>query len=142
MDLFEDQVLRTPDQVAVVYEGEELTYAELNERANQLGRTLRKDYGVQPDNLVVMVTERSLEMIVGIYGILKAGGAYVPVSPDYPSERIEYILQDSQPKAVVVYDAQVETHYPVLDLSLASAYAMEGSNLSRVNESTDLAYVI
>src|SRR5699024_5984766 len=80
--LFEDQVMRTPDQVAVVYEGQQLTFRELNERANQLARTLRAE-GVQPDQLVGIMVDRSLEMMIGLLGILKAGGAYVPIDPEY-----------------------------------------------------------
>ncbi|RFT61149.1 hypothetical protein D0U04_30685, partial [Bacillus clarus] len=92
--LFEEQVERTPDHIAAVFEGQQLTYRELNARANQLARTLR-NAGVKEDQLVGIMVERSLEMIVGILGILKAGGAYVPVDPEYPEERIQYILEDS-----------------------------------------------
>ena len=93
--LFEEQVERTPDVVAVVFEQEQLTYQELNARANQLAHYLQT-LGVKPEVLVGICVERSLEMIVGILGILKAGGAYVPIDPAYPSERIAYMLDDSQ----------------------------------------------
>ena len=82
-ELFEAQVERTPDAVAVVYRDEELTYRELNHRANQLARYLR-EHGVGPEALVGLCVERSLEMVVGLLGILKAGGAYVPLDPAYP----------------------------------------------------------
>ena len=84
-ELFEAQVEQTPDNVAVVFEEEQLTYRELNARANQLARVLREK-GVQPDTLVGIMVERSLEMIVGILAILKAGGAYVPIDPEYPRD--------------------------------------------------------
>jgi len=93
--LFEAQVERTPDAVAVVYEGEQLTYRQLNQRANQLAHHLRK-LGVGPEVLVGISVERSLEMVVGLLGILKAGGAYVPLDPTYPQERLAFMLEDSQ----------------------------------------------
>ena len=93
--LFEEQVERAPDAVAVVFEGEQLTYQQLNARANQLALYLRS-LGVKPEVLVGICVERSFDAIVGILGILKAGGAYVPIDPAYPSERIAYMLNDSQ----------------------------------------------
>nr|WP_322717359.1 amino acid adenylation domain-containing protein [Nostoc sp. ChiQUE02]MDZ8230212.1 amino acid adenylation domain-containing protein [Nostoc sp. ChiQUE02] len=93
--LFEEQVERSPDSVAVVFEEEQLTYRELNTRANQLAHYLRS-LGVGTEVLVGICVERSLEMVVGILGILKAGGAYVPIDPAYPFERIAYILSDSR----------------------------------------------
>jgi amino acid adenylation domain-containing protein len=93
--LFEEQVERTPDAVAVVFEGQQLTYNELNCRANQLAHYLQS-LGVKPDELVGICVERSLEMIVGLLGILKAGGAYLPLDPEYPSERLSFMLEDAQ----------------------------------------------
>ena len=93
--LFEAQVQQTPDAVAVVFQDQQLTYGELNSRANQLAHHLRS-LDVCPDSLVGICIERSLEMIVGLLGILKAGGAYVPLEPAYPSERLAYMLNDSQ----------------------------------------------
>jgi non-ribosomal peptide synthetase component F len=93
--LFEEQAKRTPDAVAVVCSGQQLTYNELNCRANQLAHYLRK-LGIKADTLVGISLERSLEMIVGLLGILKAGGAYVPLDPDYPSERLQFAIADAQ----------------------------------------------
>ncbi|MUH00601.1 amino acid adenylation domain-containing protein, partial [Scytonema sp. UIC 10036] len=92
--LFEEQVERTPDAVAVVYENEQLTYHQLNCRANQLAHYLRS-LGVKPDTLVGICVKRSLEMVVGLLGILKAGGAYVPLDPDYPTDRLRFVLEDA-----------------------------------------------
>jgi len=92
-ELFEAQVERTPDAVAVVHEGIELTYRELNGRANQLARYLVSQ-GVGAEALVAICVERSPEMIVGLLGILKAGGAYVPLDPAYPKERLAFMLED------------------------------------------------
>ncbi len=93
--LFEEQVKRTPDAVAVVFEQQQLTYRELNSRANQLAHYLRT-LGIGSDVPVGICVERSLEMVVGLLGILKAGGAYVPLDPAYPKERLAYMLSDSQ----------------------------------------------
>jgi amino acid adenylation domain-containing protein len=93
--LFEAQAEQTPDTVAVVCEGAQLTYGELNRRANQLAHYLRK-HGVEPETLVGICIERSVEMIIGVLGILKAGGAYVPLDPLYPKERLAFILTDTQ----------------------------------------------
>ncbi|MBD1887684.1 AMP-binding protein [Microcoleus vaginatus] len=87
--LFEEQVKRTPDAVAVVLEEQQLTYLELNARANQLAHYLQ-GLGVGPEVLVGICVERSIEMIVGVLGVLKAGGAYVPIDRSYPSKRIAY----------------------------------------------------
>ena len=94
-ELFEAQVQRTPNAVAVVFEGTQLTYQELNQKANQLAHHLRSQ-GVGPEVLVGLCMQRSLEMIVGMLGVLKAGGAYVPLDPSYPPERLAFVLQDSQ----------------------------------------------
>src|SRR6266436_5511291 len=85
--LFEEQVERTPEAVAVVFEDQRLTYRELNVRANQLGHHLRS-LGVGPEVLVALCVERSLETVVAVLGILKAGGAYVPLDPLYPRDRL------------------------------------------------------
>ncbi|HEX8354537.1 MAG TPA: AMP-binding protein, partial [Pyrinomonadaceae bacterium] len=92
--LFEAQAARTPERVAVVYEDEQLTYAELDARANQLARYLGRA-GVGPEVLVGVCVDRSLELLVGLLGVLKAGGAYVPLDPAYPQERRDYMQRDA-----------------------------------------------
>jgi amino acid adenylation domain-containing protein len=93
--LFEEQVERTPDAIAVAYHDRQLTYRELNNRSNHLARYLQKR-GVGPEVLVGICVERSVEMIVGLLGILKAGGAYLPLDPGYPKERLAFMLKDTQ----------------------------------------------
>jgi amino acid adenylation domain-containing protein/non-ribosomal peptide synthase protein (TIGR01720 family) len=93
--LFEAQAELTPDALAVVFEQEQLSYRQLNARANQLAHALR-GLGVGPEVLVGICMERSLEMVVGLLGILKAGGAYVPLDPSYPKSRLAFMLQDSE----------------------------------------------
>src|SRR6202451_2848197 len=92
--MFEEQVGWRPEAVAVMYEEQELTYGELNRRANQLAWYL-KGLGVGPEVRVGICVERSLEMIVGLMGILKAGGAYVPLDPSYPAERLKFMAEDA-----------------------------------------------
>jgi amino acid adenylation domain-containing protein len=94
-ELFEAQAARTPDAAAVRFEDEELSYRELNGRANQLARHLRR-LGARPETRVGICMERSAEMLVGLLGILKAGAAYVPLSPAYPQERLSFIVSDAQ----------------------------------------------
>jgi amino acid adenylation domain-containing protein/non-ribosomal peptide synthase protein (TIGR01720 family) len=93
--LFEEQVARTPDNTALVFEGKQLTYQELNNRANQLAHHLKK-LGVEREQMVGLFLERSFEMVIGILGVLKAGGAYVPLDPESPAERIRFMLQDTR----------------------------------------------
>ncbi|WP_392535132.1 amino acid adenylation domain-containing protein [Nostoc sp. C117] len=154
--LFEEQVERTPDAVAVVFENQQLTYQQLNSRANQLAHYL-KSLGVRADVLVGICVERSIEMVVGLLGILKAGGAYVPIDPNYPQERIRFMLQDCGAKVLL-------THSQLKDLSaiaegvdnketLAQSplilcldrdnFANQSTeNPSRQSQPDDLAYVI
>lgn len=98
--LFEQQVMRTPHRVAVSFEGQQLTYSELNAKANQLAHCLLR-LGIGPEVLVGLSAERSLSMMLGLLGILKAGGAYVPLDPGYPKERLSFMLHDSQLKLLV-----------------------------------------
>ena len=145
--LLEAQAARVPDAVALEFEGRELTYAELNRRANQLARVLRKR-GVGPDVLVGVFAERSFEMVVGLLAVLKVGGAYVPLDPSYPKERLAHMQEDAH-APVVLAQPQLADALPasaaevlVLDASWA-AYAGESSeNLEDVGTSEDLAYVI
>jgi amino acid adenylation domain-containing protein len=106
-ELFEEQVERTPDAVALVCGDQRLTYRELNRRANQLAHHLRA-LGVGPDVLVGICVERSLEMVVGLLGILKAGGAYVPLDPAYPKERLSFMLEDAKASVLLTQQRLVE----------------------------------
>ncbi len=91
---FESHTFRAPEKVAVRFEGQSLTYGELNLRANRLAHHLR-DLGVSPGVVVGLCAERAIEMVIGILGILKAGGAYLPIDPTYPSQRQAYLLSDA-----------------------------------------------
>jgi non-ribosomal peptide synthetase component F len=104
--LFEAQAAAQPDAIALVYEDQQLTYDQLNRRANQLAHHLLA-LGVQADDRVAICAERSLDMIVGLIGILKAGAAYVPLDPGYPADRLAYMLADSEPVALLTQAALV-----------------------------------
>ncbi|SHM55254.1 amino acid adenylation domain-containing protein [Pseudomonas asturiensis] len=101
LNLFETQVARTPQAIAVLAEDAQLSWQQLNEQANALAHHLI-DQGVQPDDRVAICVERGAPMVIGLLAILKAGGAYVPLDPGYPRERLHYMLQDSAPKALLV----------------------------------------
>ncbi|WP_143569897.1 non-ribosomal peptide synthetase, partial [Tenacibaculum agarivorans] len=149
VDLFAEQVAKTPDAVAVVFEDKQLTFKELDLRSNQLGHYLR-DQGIQPDILVGICIERSLEMLLSILGILKAGGAYVPIDPEYPEDRIDYMLNDANINLVLssakVSEAILEGKEGISCISLDSdwntieTYSSEA--LSTVLTPENLAYVI
>ncbi|NEW09936.1 amino acid adenylation domain-containing protein, partial [Paenibacillus sp. SYP-B3998] len=142
--LFEEQVERTPEATAIVFGDKLLTYRELNERANRLARTLRAQ-GVKPDQLVGIMTERSVEMIVGIIAILKSGGAYVPVDSDYPTERIRYMLEDSGAQVLLAQrhlQERVTFAGEWVALDDEESYSEDGSNLALINKPTHLMYVI
>ncbi len=101
VSLFEEQVLRTPNHIAVVYEELSLSYSVLNSESNQLAHYLREKYAIQEDDLICIRLPRSENMIVSILGVLKSGGAYVPIDTDYPQERIDFILNDTQCKVTI-----------------------------------------
>ncbi|MDR1135404.1 MAG: amino acid adenylation domain-containing protein, partial [Clostridiales Family XIII bacterium] len=150
VDLFEEQAERTPYNIALKYKDESMSYDALNKRANRLARRLRM-LGVKPDDRVALISERGMEMIVGLLGILKAGGAYVPIDPGHPGERIRYMLNDSMPKAVLVHgfctgDMGLPRIFgadiPLVDLDDEENYAEYEGNPPRVNRPEDLAYII
>ena len=120
-ELFALQVEKTPQAIAVVFEQEELSYAELNRRANQLAHYLRQ-LGVRPDSRVAICVERSLEMVVALLAVLKAGGAYVPLDPAYPVDRLHFMIQDSEPVVLLTQQhlkalfSEWEETLPIVDL--------------------------
>ncbi|MDH3276102.1 MAG: amino acid adenylation domain-containing protein [Gammaproteobacteria bacterium] len=146
-ELFEAQAAATPEAVAVVFEGQALTYGELNERANRLAHYLRAR-GVGAEVLVGLCVERSLEMVIGIFGILKSGGAYLPLDPTYPEEWLRFILEDSQAPLLLTRQERRGT-WPAYDGDIVcldsdwqviSQQAAENPRLETTAE--NLAYVI
>jgi amino acid adenylation domain-containing protein len=122
IDLFEAQAAKTPDAIAVVFGNQELTYQSLDERSNQLARYLQAQ-GVKQESLVPICMERGPEMIVAILGILKAGGAYVPIDPQYPVDRIAYMLQDADAQ-VLITDSHINEETGISQLSVANGMTL------------------
>ncbi|WP_445305063.1 amino acid adenylation domain-containing protein [Microcoleus sp. Pol12B4] len=145
--LFEAQVARNPDAIAVVFEDQKLTYGELNKRANQVAHYLQK-LGVKPEVLVGICVERSLEMAIGILGILKAGGAYVPLDPGYPPERLVFMLKDAQTPVLLTQKHLVEklpevgTSAICLDADWQAIARQKEENITVAVTAENLAYVI
>ena len=112
--LFEEQAKKNPNNIAVIFEGEILSYKDLNKKSNQLAHLIRAKYKKQnkkdlkPDSLIGLCVERSLDMIIGILGILKAGGAYVPLDPDYPEDRLEYMIEDSHEGLIITQEEIID----------------------------------
>jgi amino acid adenylation domain-containing protein len=162
--LFERQVEQTPDQIALVFDdpvegSKELTYRQLNEQANQLAHAIRAEHvrlyqqPISPDTLIALYLDRSPSMVISILAVLKAGGAYVPVSPEYPQDRFEYIVQDSRAALVLSQQHYQQRLAGWLDDMTASPAVlaaddvatigkMSTANLEAVSQPTDLAYVI
>ncbi|WP_051711496.1 non-ribosomal peptide synthetase [Andreprevotia chitinilytica] len=143
--LFERQAEQQPDAIAVVFENQQLSYRELNARANQLAHHLL-GLGVQPDDRVALCLERGLNLVVGLLGILKAGAAYVPLDPNYPAERLAYMLSDSQPVALVTQAGVLENlpavAVPVVDVAAALGNQPALNPALPALASHHLAYVI
>ena len=145
--LFEEQVERNPDAVALIYNNERLTYKELNTRANQLAHHLQK-LGVGPEVLVGICMDRSLELVIGLLGILKAGGAYLPLDTAYPRERLSFMLQDAQSQILLTQEQLIdalpthEMHVILLDTEWKKiAQECTENPVSEVT-SDNLAYVM
>ena len=157
--LFEEQVERTPDKAALIFEDEELTYRELNIRANQLAHAIRQQYQqlhqkpIQADTLIVLNLDRSLETVSSILAVLKSGGAYVPISPEYPAERTKFILEDTRAELLLTQQHHVHSLNVQLN-ELSNLLTMlvvdkpdttagrSTDNLDAVSTATDLAYII
>ena len=145
--LFEEQAARTPAAVAVVDEERSLTYAELEQRANQLAQRLRKE-GVGPESLVAVCLERTTELLVALLGILKAGGAYVPLDPSYPQSRLQFMLEDSA-AAVVLTEQKLAGRLPqntskqiCVDTEREQIAAESSARVEPQTDAESVAYVI
>ncbi|WP_428744953.1 amino acid adenylation domain-containing protein [Tenacibaculum sp.] len=133
-NLFAKQVAKVPEKVALVYQDKELTFAELNEKSNQLAHYLRSKHTLKPNDLVAVALPRSEKMIITLLAIHKAGSAYVPIDPNHPKERVDYVVKDSGCKLIITEDTFDEFE------SIAQEFSKE--NLELTNIPTDIAYVI
>lgn len=142
--LFEEQVEKTPDNIALVFGNEQLTYRELNERANSLAYYLRSK-GIKRNDIIGIMVNRSLEMIVSILAVLKSGACYIPIDPEYPQDRIEYMLDNSNSKILLTFEKLKDKvnfdNKLFVELS-NELYNSNKSNLENINEPDDLAYII
>lgn len=144
-ELFEEQVEKTPSSDAIIFKDKRFKYRELNVRSNQLARTLR-ERGVRPDKIVgLMVDDNPIEMLIGMISIVKAGGAFLPIDPDYPKDRIEYMIGDSNVE-ILLAQAKIKDkiRFEGEVINLENQYLFTGpcSNLEKINQSNDLVYVI
>ncbi|MDM8557191.1 amino acid adenylation domain-containing protein [Candidatus Parabeggiatoa sp. HSG14] len=147
VDLFQAQVEKTPDNIAVIFEDQQLTYFELNSKANQLAHYLM-NLGITTETLVGICVQRSLEMVMGLLGIQKSGGAYVPLDPDYPASRLQFILEDSK-TPVLLTQNHLLAQLPVsqarvicIDDEWGQITIYPNQNPKRQSSPKNLAYII
>ncbi|WP_066507710.1 non-ribosomal peptide synthetase [Abyssisolibacter fermentans] len=162
-EIFEEKVMKKPNQIAVIYGEEKLTYSELNHKANQLARLLVKS-GLKKGNIVGIMVTRSLEMVIGILGIIKAGGAFLPINPEHPIDRIKYFIEDSDIKILLTQGALVNNQektiinintkaliglindlkkkYKIINIDDKDLYNGDANNLKDMNNANSLAYII
>lgn len=143
-ELFEKQVEATPDSIALIFESEKITYRELNNKANQLAWRLR-DIGINRGDLVAIILNRSIEMVVAILGVLKSGAAYIPIDPNYPDERVQYMISFSN-ASLVLYSEDVLSGIrytgPALKMNDSGIKEQKTVNPPVISKPQDLAYVI
>lgn len=135
---------QAPDEIALIYEGVKMTYRELNIRTNQVAHLLR-GMEVTRDEILGIMAERSIDMVIGILGVLKAGGAYMPIDPDYPLERIKYMLENSNARILLTHQQltdKLDFDGQIIDLGDQSTYKGNGENLKNINTPNDLAYIM
>lgn len=144
--LFEEQVRRTPQNIAVVFGKQQLTYKELNEKANSLACFLRSE-GVEKNDIIGIMLNRSIDIFISILAVLKAGGAYLPIDPTYPKSRITYMIEDSNVKKVLTENCIKERFYDLdksilINVNSSKIYSYPTDNLKDIKTPDDLAYLI
>ena len=146
-EMFEAQAERTPEAMAVLGPGEQLSFAELNQRANQLARAL-KQRGMGPENLVAVAMERTADMVVALLAVLKSGAAYVPIDPNYPKDRLAFMLEDCQARLLLTHERVIEklpacpAEVLCVDQNWSSISGFAGENFPSGATPDNLAYVI
>ncbi len=144
--LFEEQVRKTPDKIAVCIDNKKITYKELNKQANKLAHFLIKK-GIKQDMPVAIRINKSIEMIIGIIAIIKAGGCYLPIDLSYPEERVKFMLKDSKAKVLLtnskcINNCDMNLDIEIINLDNKSIYSKDSKNLKTVNKPDDLLYII
>lgn len=139
IELFEEQVRKTPENIAIVFEGKEMTYATLNEKANRLAHFLVEEESVKPNDVVGLVFDRTFEMIIAILGVLKSGAAYLPIDPSFPDDRIEYMTKNSNAKLVLTNSDKKTNAVNIKNIDFSSYVS---DNLKIKNKLDDLVYII
>jgi len=142
-DVLREQVEKTPNNIAAVYDEESITYKELDEKSNKLAEKIREQ-GICPDDIVGIMLYRSLEMIISIFAIIKAGGAYMPIDPDYPEDRIKYMMEDSKSKLLLTtqeISKKIED-ISYIDVEDKQIYERKNVKIEKKHNSRNLAYVI
>lgn len=139
---FEMQVEKTPEEIAIVFEKKKMTYRELNERANSLAYKLREN-GAENNSVIGILLERSFEMLISMLAVLKSGGSYIPIAPDYPRDRIEYMLEDSE--ASIILTSQNRRNLAdkkLINVKDEKIYETHKENLENISNPEDLSYLI
>ena len=144
IQLFEEQVEKTPDNIAIVFEDKKITYKELNEKANCLAWYLREQ-GINRNDIISIMVNRSLELLVSIIGVLKSGACYIPIDPNYPSDRINYMLKNSDSKILLTDQSSYNNidfdNKIIIDLSNYT-FRPNNNNLPNINKPNDTSYII
>ncbi len=141
--LFEEQVEKTPNKIAIVFENKKLTYKELNEKANQLANHLRRN-GTKPNDIVGIMLPRSLELLISIIGVLKSGACYIPIDPTYPEKRIKYMLDNSESKILITTNElynNIKFENKIL-INDNEILIQDKKNLENINSPEDMSYII
>ena len=145
-ELFEEQANKTPNKIAVVFEGKQLTYKEVNEKANQLARYLREEKKIKPNDKIGVMLPRSLELITTLLGVFKSGACYIPIDPTYPEKRIDYMLENSNAKLLLtnkeLFEKMNFENKINIEYNNSMIYALKNTNLPKLSYASDLAYVI
>ncbi len=142
IQLFEEQVEKTPDNIALVFEDKKMTYRELNDKANQLAWYLREEKKLKPSDIVSLLFKRSVEMIISILGVLKSGAAYLPIDSEFPYDRIKYILEDSNSKLLITNMNYINNNIDIVYIDDFDYRNYKNINLLNINNGKDLIYVI
>ncbi|MDF2865617.1 MAG: non-ribosomal peptide synthetase [Clostridia bacterium] len=142
IDLFEQQVKKHPNDVAIIFENKQMTYLELNEKSNSLAHFLREEKKVKSGDIVSLIFKRSFEMIISILGILKSGAAYLPIDPEFPIDRIKYILENSSSKLIITNIDNINNKVETININNFNYSNYLSNNLTKVNKGEDLVYVI